>query len=1006
MATPIRLCTYTIHGFNDTKVDYIQHIVNTHDIILLQEHWLFESQCHIIQDKITDISSHCISGMNDECLKAGRGYGGCAILWKSSLACTIEPVHINNRRICAVKINLQGVSIFLCCVYMPCDTLYDSYSAEIYTEVFNDIFNNDICNRVNHIIIGGDFNTDLSRVKSSHTKSFIDSCSREGMKHILKHPKCNIDYTYMSMSNHHKSCIDHFIMSDNLFESVEHCSVLHDGDNLSDHDVVSLQLTVNIVHDVINTEFVCKPLWWKATEHQLNAYKRKLDALLSKIVLPVDAINCKNLFCHSHREVIQSYHDAIICSCIQASSCIPSSKPKIGDKRIPGWTEHVKNYKERAIFWHKLWKDNGSPGNGVLFDIRRKTRWEYHRMLKIVKSNKEAISADRMAKGVSGYGFWSEVKKTMGHSNSLTSTVDGVQGSEEIAKLFQEKYNNLYNSVAYDSQQMAALRREIDEEIRNIPLERYDRLCEFSADDIEDKIVLIKPGKGGGQSGHSSDHIINGSRKLFCHIAYLFNCMLSHGFAPEDFRLSTLIPIPKNNRKSLNVSNNYRAIALSSIMGKLLDHLLLFKFQDVFMTSDLQYGFKKKHGTTHCTFIVNEIIKYYVNSDSDVYVTLLDASRAFDRVNYVKLFRILVKRKLCPVVTRFLLMLYTNQNIRVKWGSCISSLCNVSNGVKQGGVMSPILFTIYIDELLNRLSIERLGCHIGHLFCGAFGYADDVIILAPTLFSLRRMLKICSDFAYEYNVIFNSSKSKLLFFGNVRHRPAVSPITFCGSTIELVSHDKHLGNVIGQDSCKIQIQQNINEFNRKVNMVNTHFHHVQFDVLYQVFKTYCMPLYGSQLWDHGTKYADKFNTNWRKAIRKIFNLPNRTHCDLLPYICDDDLPAVQLYFRIISFCRSLVNSSNEISRICYNLAISGSGSAVSNNMSVVSSFYAVPREYIYKITRNCSAVNVVHTESNIIKASIIRDLLYMRCNNKYYVHNEQLLSAEEIEYMLVLLCTE
>ena len=246
----------------------------------------------------------------------------------------------------------------------------------------------------------------------------------------------------------------------------------------------------------------------------------------------------------------------------------------------------------------------------------------------------------------------------------------------------------------------------------------------------------------------------------------------------------------------------------------------------------------------YTTFVVNEIIQYYLNNDSNVYVTLLDASRAFDRVNYVKLFRVLVKRKLCPLVTRFLLMLYTNQSIRVKWGSCISSVCAVSNGVKQGGVMSPILFTIYIDELLNRLRVEKLGCHIGHIFSGALGYADDVILLAPTLFSVRKMLDVCKQFADEYDVLFNSSKSKLMFFGSSSDRPEVTPILFMDNVIELVSHEKHLGDVIGQNCTKIQIHGSINEFNGKTNMINAHFHHIQFDSLYQLFKTYCMPLYG------------------------------------------------------------------------------------------------------------------------------------------------------------------
>ena len=203
--------------------------------------------------------------------------------------------------------------------------------------------------------------------------------------------------------------------------------------------------------------------------------------------------------------------------------------------------------------------------------------------------------------------------------------------------------------------------------------------------------------------------------------------MIVHGFAPDDFRMSTMVPIPKNKRKSLNYSSNYRAIALSSILGKLLDQLLLNKYNHVFNTSDMQYGFKKKHGTTQCTFVVNEVVQYYINNNSDVHVTLLDASQAFDRVNYVKLFRILIKKRLCPVIIRFLIILYTNQSIRIQWGSTVTDVCTISNGVKQGGVLSPILFTIYVDELLTRLRDAHLGCHIGSLFCGALGYADDVV---------------------------------------------------------------------------------------------------------------------------------------------------------------------------------------------------------------------------------------------------------------------------------------
>ena len=67
---------------------------------------------------------------------------------------------------------------------------------------------------------------------------------------------------------------------------------------------------------------------------------------------------------------------------------------------------------------------------------------------------------------------------------------------------------------------------------------------------------------------------------------------------------------------------------------------------------------------------------------------------------------------------RFLIVFYTNQRIRIQWGSSMSTISSVSNGLMEGGVLSPILFTVYIDELLSRLSAAKLGCYIGNIFVG------------------------------------------------------------------------------------------------------------------------------------------------------------------------------------------------------------------------------------------------------------------------------------------------
>ena len=307
------------------------------------------------------------------------------------------------------------------------------------------------------------------------------------------------------------------------------------------------------------------------------------------------------------------------------------------------------------------------------------------------------------------------------------------------------------------------------------------------------------------------------------------------------------------------------------------------------------------------------------------------------------------------------------------------------------------------DELLTRLRDAHLGCHIGSLFCGALGYADDVVILAPTLYSLMAMLDICSQFAECYDVKFNSTKSKLLYFGkNIRDPPEV-PISFMGDTIVYVSREKHLGNIIGLDCNKYQINDGLNIFNSRVNMVRSHFGHTQHEVLYDIFKTYCMPLYGSQLWNYDCKYIDKLYVGWRKAIRKLLHLPYRTHCDMLPYIYDDLNASTQLLHRVVSFIKSVSTSQNLMTNMCYNLIMIGSRSNVSNSISIISAIWNTPRHQIINIKHNLSPVS--HDENIAINSSVIRDMLEFRFMNKFCPNN-CIFDREQIELIIHCLCTE
>lgn len=476
----------------------------------------------------------------------------------------------------------------------------------------------------------------------------------------------------------------------------------------------------------------------------------------------------------------------------------------------------------------------------------RNTRAQFKLALRQCKENEAYLRAAALSSKLSSHNyqkFWKEIQSLSPKSNKTAQRVGGAVGDNDIATMWADHFSSILNCI--DDQ---VFRSKIDEILSTD--NAVERPAHVSTSDVAHSIKQLACNKAEGCDGLSAESYKHSHPMLYQMLSALFNSCLMHKFLPKSLLLVHLIPLIKNKLKDSADPSNYRPIAITTIASKIFESLILTQLQPYLMTADNQFGFKANHSTDTCIYLLKDIINYYNNSGSPIFLCFVDVRKAFDRVNYLKLFLKLNDKGTPLYLIDILNYWFSTQQFCVIWGNVISNSFGSLNGLRQGGILSPHLFNAYIDRLNHELNTLPIGCMVDGMAINNLCYADDMVLISPTAIGLQTLINTCCKYANKHDIIYNKIKTQCMSILPKRLRSIPDPlITLQGHPLQFVNEFPYLGHIISKD---LKDNSDINNRRRKLcavgNMITRRFAFCDLNTKIILFRSYCYSIYGCALW--------------------------------------------------------------------------------------------------------------------------------------------------------------
>ena len=865
----IRITSINTQGLK-SNTEYITSLLNTNDIIFVCEHWLSNAEKTIVNNLTF---RHALYFTPAEKGPTGRPFGGNCFLVSKEFT-NVKILH-EDSNILTIQLTANNMNMIIIGVYLTC--YHDRSTIEKYSTQLNTL--SAIIKMYmdeGEIMIVGDYQTFPSIIYDNASRNSLKRNPLSPLLHsfIEEHNLELIDvtrgtgptYTYQHKTLPNQSYVDHVSVLRETSLTISSCTIYPlEANNMSDHQplTTTLQTSDNIsinsiVHDDISKHGNLIPKsCWKRLDF-IESYQKHLSNKLTECLNDCEFLH--DVFLESARA---AHQETVKTPKAPFSKC--------------WWTPELTACKRILSQHFNKWRDEGFPRetDNIPFNCYQLARKNFRKAIKAAQ-NKIIFTKYMQINSLRRTNprkFWTNMRKLKDTNQRRPFIINNKLDDKDITQEFADHFNTLLNIP----------RTAITQNPRPLPVDHGEPL-QVDTNDVRTAIDSLKKDKACDTLGISAEHLIHAENEcLFLYLRDMYATIFLEGDTPECLSRTTLLPFVKSYKKSLRSPNNYRGISLIPILTKILEYIILQKCPELAASHTSQFGFKTFSSTQHAEFLISETIRHYNSNGSNVYLCSLDAEKAFDSCNWDILFEKLYYEKSIPLqIVKVLKSLYTKGTYQVSYNGNTSYSFKATQGVFQGSILSPHLYNIYTEALLTNISnCTDAGTTLHGCFTGIVAYADDVILISPTVTGLRKLLGRCQEYFGSTAITLNVAKTEFISSGETKSTPKNAYIPLDGYHVHLQTSLKHLGflwNVKKSGKASLgdkNVSDRISKFWAVVySLIKGGIRYCNPETITELYKTLAVPTltYGLELCSLTQHQLDDLDKEGRKAIKQLFNV--------------------------------------------------------------------------------------------------------------------------------------